>query len=237
MKSRINLQSIKILILTLVTVFSLSILTGCDEDNPLSPSTPQAFLTVIHASPNAPNVDIIYGSSTVASDVPYLTRLAYIPVTGNAVTNLRINAAGTSTTVIDTALFMENGMYYTVFAYDSLSKIKPLFLNDNLSSPGSINANVRFVHLSPNGPTVDIGVSGKSPWFPFYSFSQASGFRPVTGQMYDSLNVYNPAGSSNIIYTKPNVTFEAGRIYTIIANGFAGGSGTQAFGLTIYPNN
>ena len=93
MKLKINLQSIKILILTLVTVFSLSILTGCDEDNPLSPSTPQAFLTVIHASPNAPNVDIIYGSSTVASDVPYLTRLAYIPVTGNAVTNLRINAA------------------------------------------------------------------------------------------------------------------------------------------------
>ncbi|MEZ4689874.1 MAG: hypothetical protein R3A12_06705 [Ignavibacteria bacterium] len=37
----------------------MSILSGCDEDNPVSPATPQAFLTVVHASPNAPNVDIL----------------------------------------------------------------------------------------------------------------------------------------------------------------------------------
>lgn len=233
---KLNLKSFKVLLLTLLTVFSLSFLAGCDEDNPVSPTTPQAFLTFIHASPNAPNVDVIYGTTTVASDFPYLSRLQYIPVTGNAVTNVRINAAGTSTTVIDTSIFMETGKSYTVFAYDSVSDIKPLFLNDDLSSPGNINANVRFIHLSPNGPTVDVGVSGKSSWFPFYSFSQASSFRPVTGQMYDSLNVY-PGGTTNVFYTRPNVTFEAGRIYTIIANGFVGGTGTQAFGLTIYPNN
>ncbi|MCB0726947.1 MAG: DUF4397 domain-containing protein [Ignavibacteriae bacterium] len=237
MISNQKFKSIQVLLITVLTVFSLSLLSGCDEDNPVSPATPQAFLTVVHASPNAPNVDIYYGSSTVATDVPYLSRLAYIPVNGNSVTNLKINAAGTSTTVIDTALYMQENKSYTVFVYDSLASIKPLFLNDDLSSPGSINANVRFLHLSPNGPTVDVGVSGKTtPWFAFESFSQYTSFRPVTGQMYDSLNVY-PAGTPTVIYTKPNVNFEPGRIYTIIANGFVGGTGTQAFGLTIYPNN
>lgn len=236
MKLKKKSQSVKVILFTVLTIFTLSFFAGCNEDNPVSPVTPQAYLTVVHASPNAPNVDILYGSSVVASDVPYLTRLAYIPVTGNSVTNLKINAAGTSTTVIDTALYMEDTKSYSVFVYDSLSDIKPLFLTDNLSSPGSTNANVRFIHLSPNGPTVDVGVSGKSVWFPFYSFSEYSSFRPVTGGMYDSLNVY-PAGTSTVFYTKPDVNFESGRIYTIIANGFVGATGTQAFGLTIYPNN
>ncbi|MEZ4821623.1 MAG: hypothetical protein R2942_04085 [Ignavibacteria bacterium] len=59
MISNQKFKSIQVLLITVLTVFSLSLLSGCDEDNPVSPATPQAFLTVVHASPNAPNVDIL----------------------------------------------------------------------------------------------------------------------------------------------------------------------------------
>jgi len=215
-------------------IFSLSVISGCDEDqnNPISPAA-TSYLSVTHSSPNAPNVDIYFGSTIVASDVPYMNTLQYKSVTGNSVVNLKINVTGTSTTVIDTAIYCQDGKSYSVFAYDSVSKIKPLVLTDDLTSPGSINANVRFIHLSPNGPTVDVGVTGKTQaWFPFYSFSQYSNFRAVTGGTYTDLNVFL-AGTTNLIYSRPNVTFTAGKIYTIVADGFAGSS----FGISIYPNN
>jgi len=168
----------------------------------------------------------------VASDVPYKNTLQYRSVTGNSVVDLKINVTGTSTIVIDTAIYCQDGKSYSVFAYDSVSKIKPLVLTDDLTSPGSINAKVRFIHLSPNGPTVDVGVTGKAVWFPFYSFSQYSSFRAVTGGTYTDLNVFL-AGTTSLIYSQPNVTFTAGKIYTIVADGFAGSS----FGINIYPNN
>jgi len=233
MKQKLFSKSLTSFFALILSISTLAIFSGCDEDqnNPLSP-TATSYLSVTHSSPNAPNVDIYFGSSLVASDVPYMNTLQYRSVTGNSVVDLKINVAGTSTTVIDTALYCQDGKSYSVFAYDSVSKIKPLVLTDDLTSPGSTNAKVRFIHLSPNGPTVDVGVTGKSVWFPFYSFSQYSNFRAVTGGTYTDLNVFL-AGTTSLIYSRPNVTFTAGKIYTIVADGFAGSS----FGISIYPNN
>jgi len=233
MKQRLFSKSLTSFFTLILCISTLSIFSGCDEDqnNPVSP-TATSYLSVTHSSPNAPNVDIYFGSSKVASDVPYMNTLQYRSVTGNSVVNLKINVAGTSTTVIDTALYCQDGKSYSVFAYDSVSKIKPLVLTDDLTSPGSTNAKVRFIHLSPNGPTVDVGVTGKSVWFPFYSFSQYSNFRAVTGGTYTDLNVFL-AGTTSLIYSRPNVTFTAGKIYTIVADGFYGSS----FSVNIYPNN
>lgn len=217
-------------------IFTLSLFSGCSEDdNPFTP-TLTSYLSVMHASPNAPNVDILFGNTVIESNVPYSGLLQYQSVTGNAVTRLRINVTGTSTSVIDTAIYCEDGKSYSVYAYDSVSKIKPLFLTDDLTSPGSVNAKARFIHLSPNGPTVDVGVTGKADWFPFYSFSEYSTFRPVTSGTYADLSVYL-AGTTTVIYSMSDVTFSAGKIYTIVAEGFAGGTGTQAFKLFVYPNN
>ena len=226
-------KSLRFIFSLSLCILTLSIYSGCndDENNPVSP-TATAYLSVTHSSPNAPNVDILFGSTVVATNVPYLGTLQYKSVTGNSVVNLKINVTGTSTTVIDTAIYCQDGKSYSVFAYDSVSKLKPLVLTDDLTSPGSINANVRLIHLSPNGPTVTVGVTGKADWFPFYSFSQYSNFRAVTGGTYANLNAYL-AGTTTVVYSKPNVTFTAGKIYTIVVDGFSGSS----FGLSIYPNN
>ncbi|HMS33507.1 MAG TPA: DUF4397 domain-containing protein [Ignavibacteria bacterium] len=226
-------KSLRSLIALSLCILTLSVFSGCnnDDDNPITPSL-TSYVTVTHSSPNAPNVDILFGSTVVATNVPYLGTMQYKSVTGNSVVNLKINVTGTSTTVIDTAIYCQDGKSYTVFAYDSVSKIKPLVLTDDLTSPGSTNAKVRFIHLSPNAPTVDVGVTGKAIWFPFYSFGQYSSFRAVTGGTYTDLNVFL-AGTPTLVYSVPNVTFTAGKIYTIVADGFAGSS----FGLTVYPNN
>jgi hypothetical protein len=45
------------------------------------------------------------------------------------------------------------------------------------------------------------------------------------------------AGTTPAILTIPNVTLTAGKIYTVFAKGFLGGTGAQALGAQIIMNN
>lgn len=219
-----------------VVIFSTFFLNGCDEDsNPIVPVV-NSYLQITNASPNSPNYEVYINSTIVGSSFNYLSSTPYRTITGNAVSRITVYPPGTTVAVIDTSIYCEVNKSYSFFLYDSTQKIKPLILTDNLSSPGSTNASIRLVDLSPNSVTIDVGGVGKTtPWFPFYSFPQTSAFRPITGGVY---TVYaNLAGTSTTILSLPNTDFAVGRIYTILVRGFEGASGTDALGFTIMNNN
>ncbi|HMS63702.1 MAG TPA: DUF4397 domain-containing protein [Ignavibacteria bacterium] len=214
----------------------MSVFNGCNEDESVTPpTTVYPYLMITHASPDAPNVDILIGTSTVSSNVAYGTSTAYkVLSVGN--NRVRLNATGTSLNVIDTTNFYQEGKSYSIFAMDSVNIIEPLVLTDDLTVPGSINANLRFVHLSPNTPAVDIIASTKTtPFFPDYEFKEFSSFRPVTAGTY-TLEV-RLANQSTAVLVVPNVTFSGGKIYTLYLKGFIAATGTQALGLGIINNN
>ncbi len=138
-------------------------------------------------------------------------------------------------------MVLQNSTYYSLFVIDSLSDIQPvLFIND-LTPPGTGNCKIRFMNLSPNSQILSLQAQGTSlPWFPFYAFppdpnSADYNYSAILSGLYNlDLLV---AGTSNVLFTKPNVALTQGSIYTIIADGFEGGSGAQALGLTIIGNN
>jgi hypothetical protein len=193
-----------------------------------------ANILFVHASPDAPAVDVYAGWQRVARrlmfpyNTPYITTLARD-------TRIRINVAGTRTTVIDATVPLERGKYYSAFAVNEVAKIEPLLLEDDLSNPAAGQAHVRFVHLSPNAPAVDIAVTGGPVVFPNTSFKGYTPFAPVPGGTYN-LEV-RPAGSTDVVLALPNVTLEAGKIYTVFAKGLLGGTGDQALGAQIIVNS
>ena len=94
------------------TVFA----AGCsdDDDGGTGPTT-EAGVRVVHASPDAPNVDVLVDDAQVLSAVPYLGSSSYLAVPSGT-RNVKVNAAGTSTTVIDADLPLTAGTDYTVIA-------------------------------------------------------------------------------------------------------------------------
>ena len=72
-------------------------------------------MRVVHASPDAPDVDVLLDDAKVLGDVPYLTASDYLDVPAGD-QNLKVNAAGTATTVIDADLSLVDGTDYTVIA-------------------------------------------------------------------------------------------------------------------------
>src|SRR3712207_1878290 len=129
---------------------------GCDDDDPLSPSR-TAQIRVVHASPDAPAVDVLVDNAAVLTNVPFKASSAYLSVPRGS-RNLKVRAAGTSTVVIDANANVAGGEAYTVLATGRVASIAPLVLEDDLGSPAAGNVRLRLVHASPTAGNVDIYV-------------------------------------------------------------------------------
>jgi len=143
-----------------------------DDDNTTGPTPPIAnpvLLRAIHASPDAPAVDVYANDGTTA----LVEDLAYGEVTGyldipEGTYNIQLRAAGSAATsmpVYETGdLTLSEGDVVTALATgflgsndaDDKFRIIPLF--EDFTSAASGTARVRIVHASPDAPTVAIDV-------------------------------------------------------------------------------
>lgn len=228
--------SIKKLSALLLLAFGLVTFTACSDDennNMVAPTTSKANLKVIHASPDAPGVDLLVDNTVVGTNLTFPNFTPYLEV--NAGTrNIKVNVTGTSTTAIQANLNLEANKNYSVFAVNNVASIEPLVFEDNLTSPASGKAHVRFIHLSPNAPAVDITTNTGVVLFPNYSFKNATSFTPIDAGTYN-LQV-RLAGTSTVVLDLPGISVASGKIYTVFAKGLVGGTGTQALGAQIIVN-
>ncbi len=217
--------------MTVVLAVSLFTLSSCEDDEKIT----YANVLVTHASPDAPGVDLLIDDVKVNTQpLTYPDNTGYLDAeTGTR--NIKVNVAGTSTTVINGNLDLEVDKYYSVFAVDQVSEITGLVLEDDLTMPAAGKAHVRFVHLSPDAPAVDVAVaSSGAVVFSDIAFKESTAFTPLDAGTYN-LDV-RVAGTTTVALVLPPVTLEAGKIYTVFAKGFLEGTGTQALGAEIIIN-
>jgi hypothetical protein len=182
-------------------------------------------LRVIHASPDAPSVDVLVNDSLRAfQDVVFneITDYATVPA-GFYNAKVVPTGGGPGSAVIDADVNLLYYSSYTVVAVDTLNKIAPLVLQDLndpsllLLAPGS--ARVRFVHASPDAPAVDIKVVGGPKLFSNVSFKGVGDYVRVPAGRVD-LEV-RLAGTDTVVLTIPGVEFKSGTAYTALATGLA----------------
>lgn len=231
-------------VLVLVAVVVLSLNAGCGEENPstLSP-TPQASILFVHASPDAPSVDVLIDNQKVNQQpLTFPNNTGYLSVNAGA-RNVKVNFAGTTTIIFNVTIPLQANRSYSVFAIDSASKITPLIASDDLTVSAADKALVRFFHLSPNAPAIDVSQVGQSAGqglFTNRTFNKTltpvqQAFAPVDA---GTLNLeVRTAASATVLLALPNITFEAGKIYTVFTKGFLNGTGAQAFGAQLIVNN
>jgi len=123
-----------------------------------------ATLRVVHASPNAPNVDVLVGNDVRIAGLSYFNSSTTSLEEGN--NRIRVNAAGTASTVIDTPLPTVKGRLYTVLAADVLATINPIVIDDIDAGPGAGLARVRIAHASPSAGNVDVFITAPTDPLP-----------------------------------------------------------------------
>lgn len=220
--------------LTLIAA-AMILTAGCsDDDNKVVTPPSVSRVMVIHASPDAPGVDILVDNAKAASNLEFPVNTGYVAINSGE-RNIKVNVANTNTTVINADVILDPNKNYSVYAVGSVANIGPLVLEDNLATPASGNAHVRFIHLSPNAPAVDIALAGGDVVFPNVAFTEYVDFTPLPAGTYD-LEV-RLAGTSTVVLPLPGITLNGGMIYTVFAKGFVGGTEAQALGAAIIVNN
>jgi hypothetical protein len=184
---------------------------------------------VVHASPDAPAVDVRVDEATVLTNVPFRTASGYLTAPAGA-RRLRVNAAGTATTVIDASPTLVAGTDYTVLAVDRVANIAPLVLTDDNTAPAAGQVKVRVVHGAPGAPAVDVYVTapgasltGATPVLTNVPFKAASGYLAVPAGSYRVRVTVAGTQTVAIDTGAEGLALAAGRVYTAVALDNAGG--------------
>ncbi len=194
-----------------------------------------AMVRVLHASPDAPAVDVYLDDQPVDAlvNVPFGAISDYLEVPSGD-HNVKVYATGTtSDPVIDADVSLTAGGSYTIAATDALASITPQVIEDDPSPTGDA-AQVRVVHLSADAPAVDIAPAGapvEDALVSDLAYPDATGYLDLPGGTYD-LEV-RPAGDTAVALALDGVTIEDGTAYSVFAIGSAadpavGGNALQA---------
>jgi hypothetical protein len=182
-----------------------------------------ARIRVLHASPDAPAVDIFLDGQKAVTNLAFDSITDYVNVTAGA-HNVKVFPApsdGSGTPVIEADVTLSAGTDYTVAAVGKLSEIGPLVLTDDNKAPAEGQVRLRFVHASPDAPAVDIYAEGAGVVVPNAAFKDASGYLDLPAGTYN-LEV-RAAGTETVALDLPGITLEKGKVYTAFAVGLLQG--------------
>ena len=213
-------------LLSAVIIFS-----SCDKDDDESNSN----VMVIHATPDASGIDVLIDNKLEnKTPLTYRNNTGYFDVE-SGIRDVKINATGTSTTLINTEVDLDENDYYSIFTVDSLDNISALVVVDDLSTPRDGEAHVRFLHLAPGAPAVDVAVASSGEViFDNIAYKEGTGFMSLDAGTYN-LDI-RVAGTVNIALVLQSMTFADGKSYTVYARGFLLGTGTHALGTEVIVN-
>ncbi|MDF2803994.1 MAG: hypothetical protein K0S61_3897 [Anaerocolumna sp.] len=189
---------------------------------PYSAMSSTSYIRVFHASPGAPNVDIYANGNLIAKDLAYKGFSPYLAVPAGSY-NVQVFPTGQMTNpVINTNLNIPENTVFNIAAIGTLPNISLYPIQKPTTAQNFGRPCVRFVHLSPNAPSVDIKLSSGSTVFQNISYKGITDYVCVPSGTYTF--TISPTGTNNVVLTIPNVKLDSNKYYTIYAMGLVGGS-------------
>ncbi|MDX1936074.1 MAG: DUF4397 domain-containing protein [Flavihumibacter sp.] len=196
----------------------LAFTVACKKNN----NSSSANLKLINAIPNSGAIDARVNDQLFAGSISYGAASFYQQV-GTSF-NFKVNATG-SGTAFNSTYTLVNGKSYSVYVYDSLSKIKASLIEDDKTVPPSGKAYVRFLHLLTDGVAVDVLKSGG----PTKLFSNRSFQDHQTNSSVVAYTAIDPgpfscsaviAGTTTSVAQLGSFDATAGKTYTLVLRGF-----------------
>jgi hypothetical protein len=246
----------------LTAVTTLALLAGasaCQEEHDflrtIEPAT-GARVKFYHVAPDAPGIDILLndkkfsGVNTVPPATPVaVTYFSSFPnldygLISPGSTNVKIVPSATpATAVISATVPVEDGKYYSVFAYGLAPTYSALVLTDNLTPADKNQAYVRLVNLvAPSAtaaaPSYDLVLNGSVVATNVRPGTASGEFVGVPAIAFGAAAVpvqIRTAGTTTVIASGTLQPYSS-KFYTFIARGQLGGTGTRVVALSTSTN-
>ncbi|MFY9559870.1 MAG: DUF4397 domain-containing protein [Terriglobales bacterium] len=185
--------------------------------------TGHSKVRLVHASPDAPNVDVAVDGKTVVTDLAFggvSPASDYLTVTAGT-RKVEVRTTGTTTDLINSNVSFGSQKAYTVLASGFLANIAAIVLTDDNSAPANGNFKLRIVHVSPSGPaSVDVyvvppgtDITGVTPTISSLAYGQASGYQTAAAA---STEVIITAAGNKTAIIDQTYNLTAGQVRTLV---------------------
>ncbi|MCA9859068.1 MAG: DUF4397 domain-containing protein [Thermomicrobiales bacterium] len=181
---RASLRSIGIALALAVslalTAFAPNVATAQD------PTETDASVRFVHASPDAPPVDVIVDGAVAASNLAFGQATDFLAVSPNE-HQVQIVPSGSdaSSAVIDTTFDPEGGSNYIVAASGLLADIEAKIYDVHKDDLDTGKSRLRLINLSPDDANVDLFATGGDELFDDLEFGEASDYTDLDAGTYD----------------------------------------------------
>ncbi len=187
-------------------------------DSTDAPAAGQAWIRVLHGSPDAPSVDVYVDGTKAITALAFgkITDYTPVPAGDHAI---KVCATGSTTVCpIDVPkLAVADGTKYTVAATGPLATIAAQVIVDAPAAPTSDKTQLRVVHFSADTPAVDVFASGTKVVTDL-AYPKATDYLAVPGATYD-VKVCAHADGTVCPIGPVALTLENGKAYSVFAVG------------------
>lgn len=178
----------------------------------------EAKVRVLHTSPDSPNVDVYIDGNRVIRDLPFKNVSTELSLRAGK-HHIDIYSTGNMVdSVLNKKITVEPGKSYTLTTIDSVKKLRLLVFENQPTAPVN-ESKVRFIHLSPDTPPLDIAVKDRDVVFPKVAYKQATNYLGLTPMTVDL--EAREVDSKTVLLPMPRVQFKPNESYTIVFVGSA----------------
>ena len=177
-----------------------------------------AKIRILHAVPDAPNVDVLVNGTRVLKDFPYKKVTDYLSLPAGKYQVDVYPTGNLASSLISRKINVESGKSYTIAATGAEKKLHLQTFEDRFDVPSG-KTKVRFVHLSPDAGAVDVGVKNGENLFNNVTFRKNTDYLTINPTNVDL--EAKKAGTNDTVLSLPNVHLLPNTTYSIYVIGFA----------------
>ena len=191
-----------------------------------------AYVRVVHASPDAPAVDVFLDGKQTVDGAVFKAVTSYGDVPAGKHSVLVTVHGDLKKEVLKQEFDLKAGMYYTVAATGLLKDIKlTAFSASSMMSKSKAKINV--YHLSPGSPNVDaLAVDMKNAKI-VSNLAYGKMVTKLVNPMGVNLNIVPAGKMTPVVKNLSGVSIAAGKSYSIFAMGTLDGKDAMAFDLVV----
>jgi len=186
---------------------------ACHNDDSAAPPKVQ----VLHASPDAPAVNVLIDGNSAVQNLEYGQGTAYVTETAASHSiEVQAQTPGTATTVIGpTSVSLTPNTIYTVVAEGPVATIGPVIFTRPETTVDSASTRVLVLHAAPNAPSVSVWVT--APGAPLssssalgtFTFSGSLGPATVAAGQYE-IRVTPGGATTPVLFDSGTITLTGG---------------------------
>jgi hypothetical protein len=226
----LSISHVVVLLVALITAMAgLAPGALAQQATPTVTGVPDPTVRVVHASPDAPAINILVDGQPLAQNVAFGSASEYAALSPGDHQVQVVPTDGGAPIIDQTVTF--DGWTSTILAVvGQLANIQLQTNAVDITETEAGQARLRVVNAVPDAPAISVGVSGTDePLVDGVQFPNASDYQNINPGTYD-LDVRNN-DSGETLLAVPGIQVEAGQVYDLFALGQAANGSVQLLPL------